>query len=468
MPIESRPAKPLPKGPRPGSRTPAYKVTDQDSLETVARKYSIPVGTLIQHNFATSDPAEINWYLRENVGCVKATTDGKNWCFSSSANPGLIYIPSNGTSNPRPPNGGGGGTQPPSPYPGGGGGGDVGTLPVAFKLNYEMKSPAEDFGWVRLMAVLGIDGTIKPKSGTPLTGGFTPDTGKMSMEVAQEIWAGITGAFKVGMTLDDLATIVDAIKYGDQGKFIEEFAKLVQLKLSTKAEFKGVVVKPAVSFDVSTTPVALEISFGHEDDLIFQGSPYRYSVMVKQALKIGPSVQAWRWIAKQIGVPAERAFIETIAPEVAATIAYWSGFVILAAGATVTVTCLFAWAIDHAHEVGDRMAAASWYARHYSDAVFDLTYTKLPPYFSDNGIGRKMIELAGQDLIADMRAQLIDVPPLNPVPYREDSPNFWWGAKQAILTYRRYVVAAANNNEYLARDRMTRAALNKAWAALGA
>jgi hypothetical protein len=94
MPIEKKPASPLPKGARPGSLNPPYKVTDADSLETVARKFSVSVTALIQHNFATMDPAEINWYLREQVGCNKPTADGKNWCFSSSAKPGLMYIPS--------------------------------------------------------------------------------------------------------------------------------------------------------------------------------------------------------------------------------------------------------------------------------------------------------------------------------------------------------------------------------------
>ncbi len=100
MPIEKRPANPLPKGPRPGSRYPPYKVTDADSLEIVAQKFSVSVSTLIMHNFATMDPPEINWYLRENVGCNKPTSDGKNWCFSNSASPGLMYLPALGTRKP--------------------------------------------------------------------------------------------------------------------------------------------------------------------------------------------------------------------------------------------------------------------------------------------------------------------------------------------------------------------------------
>ena len=48
---------------------------------------------LIEFNFNTRDPAEVNWYLRRNVGCNQPTADGKNWMFSASAKPGVIYVP---------------------------------------------------------------------------------------------------------------------------------------------------------------------------------------------------------------------------------------------------------------------------------------------------------------------------------------------------------------------------------------
>src|SRR5690242_4349644 len=95
MPIERRPANPLPKGVRAGSRPQPHRVVDGETLESVAKKHGIAINHLIQHNFATLDPAEINWYLREHVGCTLPTKDGKNWRFSSTARPGLIYLPEN-------------------------------------------------------------------------------------------------------------------------------------------------------------------------------------------------------------------------------------------------------------------------------------------------------------------------------------------------------------------------------------
>src|SRR5881628_3018032 len=95
MPVEKRPANPLPKGARAGSRPQPHRVVDGETLESVAKKYGIAVNHLIQHNFGTLNPAEINWYLREHVGCTLPTRDGKNWRFSSIARPGLIYLPAN-------------------------------------------------------------------------------------------------------------------------------------------------------------------------------------------------------------------------------------------------------------------------------------------------------------------------------------------------------------------------------------
>jgi hypothetical protein len=67
-----------------------YRVKDADTWESVARAHFLDVMSLIEFNFHTTDPAEVNWYLRRNTGCTK--TNGNNWAFSSSAKPGIIYL----------------------------------------------------------------------------------------------------------------------------------------------------------------------------------------------------------------------------------------------------------------------------------------------------------------------------------------------------------------------------------------
>ena len=91
MPIESKPANPLPENYVPPSGT-AYPVADTDDWDSVARKFHVEVGTLIEFNFKTRNPQEVNWYLRRNVGCTRPTRDGKNWMFAG-AKRGIVYIP---------------------------------------------------------------------------------------------------------------------------------------------------------------------------------------------------------------------------------------------------------------------------------------------------------------------------------------------------------------------------------------
>lgn len=92
MPIEKKPKKLAPRIPENGPQI-KHRVSNDESFVTIASKHQIDVWKLIRHNFQTDNPDEVNWYLREYVGCNVATEDRKNWKFSSSSHPGNIYIP---------------------------------------------------------------------------------------------------------------------------------------------------------------------------------------------------------------------------------------------------------------------------------------------------------------------------------------------------------------------------------------
>ncbi len=70
-----------------------YKVKDNDSLESIAKKNNIQWQDLAMFNFGTDNPDEINIHLRNTVGCLKKTKDGKNYIFTKDDDPGIIYIP---------------------------------------------------------------------------------------------------------------------------------------------------------------------------------------------------------------------------------------------------------------------------------------------------------------------------------------------------------------------------------------
>lgn len=92
MPSEIKPARLLPKNHRPVNSIPR-RVRDGDDWARIAAQCGMSVNELIEFNFDTTDPYEVNYYLRVNVGCKKPTRDGNNWMFSSADKPGLIYLP---------------------------------------------------------------------------------------------------------------------------------------------------------------------------------------------------------------------------------------------------------------------------------------------------------------------------------------------------------------------------------------
>ncbi|MCP4147690.1 MAG: LysM peptidoglycan-binding domain-containing protein, partial [bacterium] len=71
-----------------------YKVKSDDTLASIAEAHDLTPKRLMEFNWETIDPKEINEKLRETVGCTQMTDDGsKNYLFSDNDNPGIIYIP---------------------------------------------------------------------------------------------------------------------------------------------------------------------------------------------------------------------------------------------------------------------------------------------------------------------------------------------------------------------------------------
>ena len=70
----------------------AHKVGGNDDWYSLASQFGHDAYTLMDFNFKTIDSGEINWYLREYVGCRVSDERGMNWKFRN-ADPGIIYIP---------------------------------------------------------------------------------------------------------------------------------------------------------------------------------------------------------------------------------------------------------------------------------------------------------------------------------------------------------------------------------------
>jgi hypothetical protein len=94
MALESIPAEKAPWPPEGTRKRRPVGSSHTESFGTIAREAEMDVWALIEFNFKTRNPREVNWYLREYVGCVKTTQDGKNYTFEG-ADPqkAAIYIP---------------------------------------------------------------------------------------------------------------------------------------------------------------------------------------------------------------------------------------------------------------------------------------------------------------------------------------------------------------------------------------
>lgn len=82
-----------------------YDVSSRDSFDLLAQRPDIQTAgmssdDLCYFNFKTRIPSEINWYLYHKVGCRHVTRDHKNYVFSMSDDPGVVYLPKAGVVMP--------------------------------------------------------------------------------------------------------------------------------------------------------------------------------------------------------------------------------------------------------------------------------------------------------------------------------------------------------------------------------
>jgi hypothetical protein len=82
-----------------------HKVSNNESWYTLAQRPEVKAAgmnanDLCYFNFRTRHPREINWYLKHKVGCTMTTCDGKNYVFSTSDNPGIVFLPQIGPPPP--------------------------------------------------------------------------------------------------------------------------------------------------------------------------------------------------------------------------------------------------------------------------------------------------------------------------------------------------------------------------------
>ena len=70
----------------------SHKVSDGETLESIAESYKTTADALAKFNWGTTDPEKIQSHLLIDVGCTKKD-DGGKYVLSSEDEPGILYIP---------------------------------------------------------------------------------------------------------------------------------------------------------------------------------------------------------------------------------------------------------------------------------------------------------------------------------------------------------------------------------------
>jgi hypothetical protein len=409
MPMERRPANPFAKGPRPGSRGQPHRVQDNETLETVAQKYGVSARQLMLHNFGTTDPAEVNWYLRENVGCKLPTRDQLNWRFSSAANPGLIYIPQQqlmrmdplevavnlpatpvNLSLPGPPE-----------------------FLASQKFTHEFKIPPKDpanLGYFIAQARIIVEGEMKQQGGVLKTS-LRKDQVKLAVE--KKLTEDTKATFGVKFEEKSLKPIAEAVAKGSKEHFFKALAGPFEASIKTTYRWGKLSVVPEAGLEFSTTPLVIRVAGEYEDSLILEGAPFKGKFVVKAGFNVGLSAKGWAWVGDKVGRPILRQFLAQGGRALVVVGEWLVAEGVLAAGAvvvgtivgTLAITSLCAWAVQDAKRKGELIGLATWYVSAYTAKVFR---EPRPSGFiiGDTNLRDQLIVLGEKDALLDARAVL--------------------------------------------------------------
>lgn len=438
MPIEKRPANPRPKGPPPNSRPAPHRVTDDESFETVARRHGVTVQALLMHNFGTTNPAELNWYLRENVGCKLATHDKQNWRFSRAAIPGLIYIPMQ-TIVMDPMEIIGRVPGPPA---------DLTSGPPEFlaseKFSHQFKFPPGEpanLGNFLAQASIAVEGELKQPSGWLKT---SLDKKKIKLAVEKKLSEDTKAAFGMKFDEESLKPIAEAIAKGSTENLVKAIAKPFEGSIKTAYRWNKIAIVPEIGGELSKTPLVLRVAGEYEDALIYDGAPFKGKFTVKVGINVGLSPKGWAWVAERVGKEALKRYLVQ-AGRAFAAVAEWlvAEGVLLAGGiaigtiiGTLGLTYLMAYVVGEAHRKGELRGIATWYGSAYVAKVFG---EPRPSGFivGDTKLRDELIVLGERDAVGDGRYVLTRV--------SHAAAN---GSDQQVLDAMRELLMKENNGNY--------------------
>ena len=440
---EKRPHKPVLNQPRHGSRT--YRVQNDDTLESVAQQFGVSYKQLVMHNFGTTDPGEINWYLREYVGCDLPTHDRKNWRFSDTAEPGIIYIPHE-VIRLDPIEVVGGIEQPVDLADA-----SVPRFLASEKFTIEFPIPRKgevDLGDFLASAKISVNGELKQHDGV-LKVTLGKEQVKLAVEKQINEFTSLSFGQKIKFDENSLESMSDAVAKGSTKDFFKQLGKQFEATIKTKYHWNNLTIEPEIGAQLNfKTPLILRVTGGYESFLFIENARFKGKFSVAMSLNVGLSPRGWKRLADKVGRPVLRFFIEKAGPALADIGEWLVSEAVLTAGAvavgtivgTLGLTCLCAWIVEDAHHKGELTGLATWYVSAYIAIVFGY---ERPSGFivGDFALRDKLIVLGEKDALSDARTVL----------KKDGNSAMNAPDREALDAYRRLLIAENQGSEERAK-----------------
>jgi hypothetical protein len=290
----------------PKGRTPIEVPVGSDpkqSFYTIAASKGLDPADLVRFNFGTTDPAQINWYLREYIGCFNTTRDEYNYTFygagtrpvgDTTKKKAVIYVPGP-SAPPKPP-----GVTPLPVQP---------TDPSKLKFSgtFEYSFPEKPFSlaYATVVVTVSVSGkyaALKADS----EGGITIGRDKVGVAVGTKISDSVGVAVTGELNKELYHKVREGAKKGPKG-VMQALASAVEATVGKEFKVGAATVTIEGGATVSPTPFLVKVSGSGEEAFQISDGPGKpgpipvYCTFTVQIVaKIGPNWAALGLSASEV------------------------------------------------------------------------------------------------------------------------------------------------------------------------
>jgi hypothetical protein len=329
----------------------------------------------------------------------------------------------------------------------------------SMKFTYELKIPPKapkDIGYFLVQAKINIEGELKQESGVVKLG-FKK--GQVKAAIEKKLTDDTKATFAMKFEEKTLAPIAEAVKKRSVKEFTRAVFGALEGTIKTSFKWGRFSLVPEAGLEASITPVIIRIAGEWEDRLPIEGAVFKGKFVIKGGFNVGLSAKGWAWIVERLGAEAVKDFLVGTGERALATVAEYllaEGVLVagaIAAGALVgalSMTCLMAWATEHARHTGALEGTATWYVTAYANKVFGDS--RPSGFVAVNAALRDQLIVIGEkDAALAARAYLTKI----------NDPAGRGSDREALEAFRQILLAADNGNYSTAKWRLKKSVEEK-------